>query len=129
MHAKRYKPETITKHIPREDDADRLVGHFYSWLEDYCTGVVGETSQPNVLFIEDMGLAGKSAFLQVDVKNVFESKKQQKVKVDSSLPKPLFIYIDYDEFNSGKKSTGYACGGWVVPPGWVWVTKKEASTP
>ena len=32
-------------------------------------------------------------------------------------------------FNSGKKSTGYACGGRVVPPGWVWATKKEASTP
>ena len=105
LYTKRYKPKTITKHISRKDDADRLVGHFYSWLEDYCMGVVGETSQPNVLFIEDMGLAGKSAFLQVDVKNVFESKKQQKVKVDSSLPKPLFIYIDYDEFDHAPTET------------------------
>ena len=27
--------------------------------------------------------------------------------------------------NSGKKPTGYACGGWVVPPGWVWAIEKR----
>ena len=42
---------------------------------------------------------------------------------------PKLGSLDLSTLNSGKKSTGYACGGRVVPPGWVWATKKEASTP
>lgn len=138
MWMNRCKFRTITKHIPRQDDARKFVGHFYSWLEDYCVGEAGETTRSNVLFIEEMGLAGKSAFLQEDVKNALESKNRQGVNVDASLPKPLFIYIDYDALDHVPTETEVLClirrslvGGGIKVPLFdyaLWLYGKKTNT-
>lgn len=87
----------MTGYIPRLDALGQFKGVYHQWQEACVKG--GDSEYPGSVLVTGFGLAGKTTFLENDVKGLFREVGGLE-RVANPSPTEAFIHIDYDAFDS-----------------------------